>query len=155
MSLKRSLILFLKCKNERKFKSKAFYVTYFRVFEQHIFFLVGVDWKVSQNHDSSKEHLLYLVNETLLIDIDRLNNNLEQQKLFCLNHIKRSCISFPYMYNVHQVVSCSLISFSKGSKPQRFVTHGPFKELHRRTAELLQNLLYNHWYTSRRPQRAF
>ena len=93
---------------------------------------------------STKEHLLYLVNETLLIDIDRLNNNLEQKKLFCLNHIKRSCISFPYMYNVHQVVSCSLISFSKGSKPQRFVTHGPFKELHRRTAELLQNLLYNH-----------
>ena len=99
---------------------------------------------------STKEHLLYLVNETLLIDIDRLNNNLEQQKLFCLNHIKRSCISFPY--NVHRVVSSSLISFSKGSKPQQCVKHcvkhGPFKRIHQRTTELLQNLLCNHWYPS-------
>ena len=138
MSLKRSLILFLKCKNDGKFKSKAFYVSFFRLFKQHIFFPCFSQY-------STNEHLLYLVNEAFLIDIDRLNNNLlEPQKLFCLNHIKKSCFSFPYMYNVYQVVSCSLIYFSKSSKPQRFVTHGPFKELHRRTAELLQNLLYNH-----------
>ena len=44
-----------------------------------------------------------LVNEDLqLIDIDRVNDNLEQRKLFRLNHIKRSCI---FSYNVHQVVS--------------------------------------------------
>ena len=31
-----------------------------------------------------------------MIDIDRVKDNLEQQKLFRLNHIKRSCLSFPY-----------------------------------------------------------
>ena len=36
---------------------------------------------------STKEHLPYLVNEALLIDSDRVNDNLEQQRLFCLNHI--------------------------------------------------------------------
>ena len=38
-----------------------------------------------------------------LTDIDQVNDSLEQQNLFRLNRIKRSCLSFPY--NVHQSVS--------------------------------------------------
>ena len=89
-----------------------------------------------------KENLLYAqVTEALqLIDIDRVKDNLEQQKLLRLNHTKRSCLSFPY--KVHQVVF--LIHFSKGSKPQGCLKHGPSKRIHQRTAELLQNLLCNH-----------
>ena len=46
--------------------------------------------------------MLSITEALQLIDIDRVKDNLEQQKLFRLNHIKRSCVSFPY--NAHQVV---------------------------------------------------
>ena len=55
----------------------------------------------------TKEDKPCLVNEDLqLIDIDRVNDNLEQRKLFRLNHIKRSCIFF-----LQRSSSCFLIYF--------------------------------------------